>query len=47
MAAHTSRASEARALNQIAAFKVEDAASAEVARGDRVLGFGLPFTRSD
>ena len=47
MAAHTSWASEAPALNQTAAFKVEDAASAEVALDDRFLGFGLPFARSD
>jgi hypothetical protein len=42
MAAHTSWASEAPALNQTAAFKVEDAASAEVALDDKFLGFGLP-----
>src|SRR5258707_14631255 len=42
MAAHTSWASEAPALNQTAAFKVEDAASAEVALDDEFLGFGLP-----
>jgi transcriptional regulator with GAF, ATPase, and Fis domain len=42
MAAHTSWASEAPALNQTAAFKVEDAASAEVALDDNFLGFGLP-----
>ena len=42
MAAHTSWASEAPALNQIAAFTVEDAASAEVALDDKFLGFGLP-----
>jgi hypothetical protein len=47
MAAHTSWTSEAPALNQTAAFKVEDAASAEVALDDRFLGFGLPFARSD
>ncbi len=42
MAAHTSWASEAPALNQTAAFKVEDAASTEVALDDEFLGFGLP-----
>ncbi len=42
MAAHTSWASEALALNQTAAFKVEDAASAEVALDNEFLGFGLP-----
>jgi transcriptional regulator with GAF, ATPase, and Fis domain len=42
MAAHTSWASEAPALNQTAAFQVEDAASAEVALNDKFLGFGLP-----
>src|SRR6266851_5917955 len=42
MAAHTSWASEAPALNQTAAFKVEDAASAEVALDNEFLGFGLP-----
>src|SRR5260370_10073347 len=42
MAAHTSWASEAPALNQTATFKVEDAASAEVALDDKFLGFGLP-----
>jgi transcriptional regulator with GAF, ATPase, and Fis domain len=42
MAAHTSWASEAPALNQTAAFKVEDGASAEVALDDKFLGFGLP-----
>jgi hypothetical protein len=41
MAARTSWASEAPALNQTAAFKVEDAASAEVALDDKSLGFGL------
>jgi transcriptional regulator with GAF, ATPase, and Fis domain len=40
MAAHTSWESEAPALNQTAAFKVEDVASAEVAL--EFLGFGLP-----
>src|SRR5712672_3075273 len=42
MAAHASWASEVPALNQTAAFKVEDAASAEVALDDEFLGFGLP-----
>src|SRR5260370_42258920 len=42
MAAHTSWASEAPALNQTATFKVEDAASTEVALDDEFLGFGLP-----
>ena len=42
MAAHISWASEAPALNQTAAFKVEDAASTEVALDDEFLGFGLP-----
>src|ERR1700756_1555730 len=42
MAAHTSWASEAPALNQTAAFKVEDAASTEVALDDEFLGLGLP-----
>jgi transcriptional regulator with GAF, ATPase, and Fis domain len=42
MAADTSWASEAPALNQTAAFKVEDAASAEVALDDKFLGFGVP-----
>jgi formate hydrogenlyase transcriptional activator len=42
MAAHTSWVSEAPALNQTAAFKVEDAASAEVELDDEFLGFGLP-----
>ena len=41
MAAHTSWTSEAPALNQTAAFKVEDAASAEVALDEKFLGFGL------
>src|SRR5437899_10307712 len=42
MAAHTSWVSKAPALNQTAAFKVEDAASAEVALDDEFPGFGLP-----
>jgi Sigma-54 interaction domain len=42
MAAHTSWAGEPPALNQTAAFQVEDAASAEVALDDKFLGFGLP-----
>src|SRR5258708_38332644 len=42
MAAQTSWASEAPALNQTATFKVEDAASTEVALDDEFLGFGLP-----
>jgi transcriptional regulator with GAF, ATPase, and Fis domain len=42
MAAQTSWASEAPALNQTAAFKVENAASAEVALDDKFLGFRLP-----
>jgi formate hydrogenlyase transcriptional activator len=42
MAAHTCWASEASALNQTAAFKVEDAASVEGALDDGFLGFGLP-----
>jgi hypothetical protein len=42
MAAHTNWASETPALNQTAAFKVEDATSAKVALDDKFPGFGLP-----
>src|SRR5258705_11715192 len=42
MAAHASWASEVPALNQTAAFKVQDAASTEVALDDEFLGFRLP-----